>query len=90
MKSFILIACFTILACMVVPCLMSHHGFSKSQSIDAKEQYTHKKSGFTRNNKHDYFARYQVWDDLDWSNEDMMQHPIDESPRKVTVVCCLI
>jgi len=83
MKSSIyLIGTIAVLACLVMPCLMSHHGSSKSQSIDAKEQsFSHKKSGLNRNNKHDYYARYQDWDE-DWSNEDMMQHPIDESPRK--------
>ena len=69
-----------ILVCLAVRCLASHHGFSKSQSIDAKEQYSHK-NGFSRDKKLDYH-RYQDWDE-DWSNEDMMQHPIDEAPRKV-------
>jgi len=81
MKGYFLIATFTILAYLIVPALMSHHGFSKSQSIDAKEQYSHKKNGLSKSNKHDYFARYQDWDQ-DWSNEDMQQHPIDEAPRK--------
>lgn len=79
-SSFMLIGGFAILVCLAVRCLASHHGFSKSQSIDAKEQYTHK-NGFNRDKKVDYH-RYQVWDE-DWSNEDMMQHPIDEAPRKV-------
>lgn len=84
MKStFILIGGFAILLCLAVRCLASHHGFSKSQSIDAKEQYSHK-NGFNRDKKIDYYHRYQDWDE-DWSNEDMMQHPIDEAPRKVCV-----
>lgn len=84
MKSFIFIGFVTILLCLIVPCLMVHHGLSKSQSIDAKDQYSHKKSGYARDKKNDYYHRYQDWDE-DWSNEDMMQHPIDEAPRKVMI-----
>ena len=85
-SSFLLIGIFAVLACFVVPALMSHHGFSKSQSIDSKEQHLHKKNGFSKDKKSDYFNRYQDWgNDEDWSNEDMMQHPIDEAPRKVIV-----
>lgn len=77
----LIVGALTIFA-LVAPCLMSHHSFSKSQSIDDKELYSHKKNGYNKDKKQDYFARYQDWDE-DWSNEDMMQHPIDESPRKV-------
>jgi len=47
----------------------------KSQDLDEKD-HTHKKE----KDKKD-FHRYEDWG-LDWSDADMMQHPIDEAPRR--------
>lgn len=33
------------------------------------------------------FHRYEDWG-LDWSDPDMMQHPIDEGSRRVRDFCC--
>lgn len=53
---------------------------NKSQKTEPKDGYKKQKE-----KKHSDWARYQDWGE-DWSQEEMMQHPIDEAPRRVCYI----
>lgn len=65
------------LVLLYLPTIFSYRDIEKLQGLQEKTDY--KK---IRDAKKAYYHHYEDWD-LDWSNEDMMQHPIDEAPRKV-------
>lgn len=69
-----------VLAMLVCETSASFNSFHKPQNVDGKEGYSRRKQ---HDKMGDYISRYQDWDE-DWSDEDMMQHPIDEAPRKVS------
>lgn len=56
------------------------NGVHKTQDLSGKEQ--DKKSHDKAAGKEDHH-RYEDWG-MDWSDADMMQHPIDEAPRRVS------
>jgi hypothetical protein len=83
MKSIVVWLTLAVVLLLIDHSLAAFDSRSKSQMLDNKAGYSRKKQ---TDKGHDMYSRYQDWDE-DWADEDMMQHPIDEAPRKVRSVC---
>lgn len=65
-----------VLAILAIVC------FEVSLSGDAVNDVSEKATYEKKEREKGDFHRYEDWG-MDWSDADMMQHPIDEGPRRV-------